>query len=114
MLPKSTLAFIICFAGTLTLVKVPSGPFYALEMAVSDSGTNPGPKATNVRLVLYNERSTTGSGAGNVYIGSTRSSVPISVMSGTKIQVPVYANIGFQDLEGIDVTIRYFDFCLYT
>ena len=77
-------------------------------MTVTDHGTNPGPKSTNVRLVLFNERSSSGTGAGSVYVGSSRASVPMSFTSGQTTKVPVYANVAFQDLEGIDVTIRYF------
>lgn len=77
-------------------------------MSVSDHGINPSPKATNVRLVLYNERSSSGYSAGEVYVGSSGATVPISLSSGAAIKVSVYANIAFQDLEGIDVTIRYF------
>ena len=88
------------------MAKVPTGPFYALDMTVSDHGTNPGAKSTNIRLVLYNERSSSGTGAGSVYTGSSRASVPISITSGAVTKVPVYANVAFQDLEGIDVTIR--------
>ena len=80
-------------------------------MAATDHGTNPGPKSANIRLVLYNERSSSGTGAGSVYVGSSRASVPISVTSGATSIVPVYANVAFQDLEGIDVTIRYFFLC---
>lgn len=94
-------------SGSLSLAKIPSGPFYAIEMTVSDNGTNPGPKSTKIRLVMYNERSSSGTGAGSVYVGSSRASVPISAVSGTTVKVPVYANVGFQDLEGIDVTLRY-------
>ena len=95
------------FAGNLHLSKVPTGQFYSLEMQVADHGINPGPKSTNVRLVLYNERSSSGTGAGSVYVGSSRASVPVSVISGATTKVPVYANVAFQDLEGIDVTVRY-------
>ena len=89
------------------MANVPTGQFYSLEMTVTDHGTNPGPKSTNVRLVLFNERSSSGTGAGSVYVGSSRASVPISFTSGRATKVPVYANVAFQDLEGIDVTIRY-------
>ena len=95
------------FAGNLHLSKIPTGQFYSLEMQVADHGINPGSKSTDVRLVLYNERSSSGTGAGSVYVGSSRASVPVSVTSGATTKVPVYANVAFQDLEGIDVTVRY-------
>ena len=97
-------------SGHIHLVKIPSGKFYSLEMKVTDHGKNPGPKSTNLRLVLYNERSLSGFDAGSVYVGSSRASVQISAIKGAKSIVPIYANVAFQDLEGIDVTIRYFSY----
>ena len=93
-------------SGDLYLANIQTDQFYSLEMTVTDHGTNPGPKSTNVRLVLFNERSSSGTGAGSVYVGSSRASVPMSFTSGQTTKVPVYANVAFQDLEGIDVTIR--------
>eukprot|EP00795_Rhopilema_esculentum_P009048 gene9048-16692_t len=93
--------------GQVKLAKVPSDPFYSLEISVKDDGRNPGPKTTPVQVVLYNERSGASYGAGSVYVGSSRASVPVTVVSGSSKVVPVYANVAFQDLEGIDVTISY-------
>ena len=90
----------------LKLSKTPAGQFFVLDISVSDRGVTPGKKSVNVRVVLLNERSSNGTGSGSVYVGTNYGSNSVSFTSGQVATLPVFANVGFQDLEGIDVTIR--------
>eukprot|EP00794_Sanderia_malayensis_P001197 gene1197-570_t len=93
--------------GVVTLVSVPTGQFYALDILVSDQAPIAERKSVTVQVVLLNLRSSNGTGSGSVYVGSVRGSVPLTISSSSSMSVPVHINVGTQDLAAFDVNITY-------
>ena len=91
----------------MTLKTIPSGQFYSLDVLVSDQAAVSKRKSVLMRITMLNMRSSNGTGAGEVYIGSPRLSIAVAVSSGSTLTVPVYVNTGMMDLEGVDVTVTY-------
>lgn len=96
--------FDVSSSGQITIKRVPSNGFYNLQVAISDQASISKRRSISCEVLVYFQKLSTES-AGQVTFGNKTENNNIAVQQGDTVSVPIYIQLGLNNLEGIDVDL---------